>query len=133
MPRGLVRYSLQPAVAVSLRFMWRFCTMPVTARPKIGSGASIECPPANGMPAASHTERPPRMTSRATSGASTFTGQPRMAMAINGSPHGVDVADCVGGSNTAEVEGIIDNRHEKIGGGDHAALVIDGVHRRVVA
>ncbi|MNY52514.1 hypothetical protein D3C86_1881920 [compost metagenome] len=86
MPSGLDRYSLQPCVAVSLRFMKRLSTMPVTARPKIGSGASMECPPASGMPASSHTERPPRITSRATSGASTLTGQPRMAMAISGSP-----------------------------------------------
>ncbi|MNN41942.1 hypothetical protein D3C81_1560900 [compost metagenome] len=42
MPSGLVRYRRQPWVAVSLRFMWRFCTTPVTARPKIGSGASME-------------------------------------------------------------------------------------------
>ncbi|MNI91017.1 hypothetical protein D3C73_1486260 [compost metagenome] len=86
MPRGLVRYNRQPAVAVSLRFMWRFSTSPVTARPKIGSGASIECPPARGIPASSHTARPPRITSRAISGAKTLTGQPRIAIAINGSP-----------------------------------------------
>jgi len=86
MPSGLVRYSVQPAVAVSLRFMCFFSTTPVTARPKIGSGASIEWPPASGMPAASHTARPPRITSRATSAGSTLTGQPRMAMAISGSP-----------------------------------------------
>ena len=52
----------------------------------LGSGASMEWPPARGMPAASHTARPPRITSRAISGASTFTGQPRMAIAISGSP-----------------------------------------------
>lgn len=86
MPSGLVRYSLQPASAVSLRFMKRFSTTPVTARPKIGSGASMECPPASGMPASSQTLRPPAITSRATSAASTLTGQPRMAMAISGSP-----------------------------------------------
>ncbi|MCY1186061.1 hypothetical protein D9M73_268960 [compost metagenome] len=85
-PSGLLRYSLQPTVAVSLRFMKRFSTMPVTARPKIGSGASMECPPARGIPASSQTWRPPAITSRAISGASTLTGQPRMAMAINGSP-----------------------------------------------
>lgn len=86
MPSGLVRYSWQPAVAVSLRLRWRLLTTPVTARPKIGSGASMEWPPASGMPASAHTARPPRITSRATSGGSTLTGQPRMAMAISGSP-----------------------------------------------
>ena len=85
MPSGLVRYRRQPAVAVSLRLRCRLSTTPVTASPKMGSGASMECPPASGMPAASHAARPPRTTSRATSGGSTLTGQPRMAIAISGS------------------------------------------------
>ncbi|MNV20480.1 hypothetical protein D3C71_1113810 [compost metagenome] len=46
--------------------------------------------------------------------------------------HGVDVADGIGGGNSAEIEGIVDDRHEKVGGRDHTAFFIDGIHRRVV-
>jgi hypothetical protein len=42
MPSGLVRNSLQPACAVLFFLMRSVGTTPVTARPKIGSGASIE-------------------------------------------------------------------------------------------
>ncbi|MNN28846.1 hypothetical protein D3C81_1424290 [compost metagenome] len=47
--------------------------------------------------------------------------------------HGVDVADGIGGGNSAEIEGIVDDRHEKIRGRDHAAFLIDRIHRRVIA
>ncbi|MNQ40598.1 hypothetical protein D3C85_542570 [compost metagenome] len=47
--------------------------------------------------------------------------------------HGVDVADGIGGGDATEIERVIDNRHEKVGGRDHTLLVIDGVHRRVIA
>src|SRR3546814_1649777 len=33
--------------------------------------------------------------------------------------HRVDVADGIGGGDATEIKRIIDNRHEKIGGGDH--------------
>jgi GNAT superfamily N-acetyltransferase len=47
--------------------------------------------------------------------------------------HGVDVADGVGGGDAAEVEGIVDDGHEEVGGRDHAAFVVQGVHGGVVA
>src|SRR5690606_19679030 len=47
-------------------------------------------------------------------------------------PHGVDVADGVGGGDAPEVEGVVDNGHEKVGGGHHPPLVVDGVHGGVV-
>ncbi|MNE55782.1 hypothetical protein D3C80_1506390 [compost metagenome] len=51
MPSGLVRNSLVPACAALFFFTSSVLTMPVTAKPKIGSGASIEWPPANAIPA----------------------------------------------------------------------------------
>lgn len=47
--------------------------------------------------------------------------------------HGVDIADGVGRGDTAEIEGVVDDRHEEIGGGDHPALLVEGVDSRVVA
>ncbi|MNL35558.1 hypothetical protein D3C87_1575980 [compost metagenome] len=47
--------------------------------------------------------------------------------------HGVDIADGIGGGNAPEIERIVDDRHEKVGGRHHATLFIDGVHRRVIA
>jgi hypothetical protein len=56
-----------------------------------------------------------------------------MAMAIKRvAAHGVDVADGVGGGNAPEVVGVIDDGHEEVGGGDHAALVVQRIDRRVV-
>lgn len=46
--------------------------------------------------------------------------------------HGVHVADGVGGGDTAEIERIVDDRHEEVGGADDADAVADVVHRRVV-
>ncbi len=85
-PSALVKKREHPAVAVSLRLRSLFSTIPVTARPKIGSGESILCPPARGIPASSHTERPPSITSRATSSLSFSIGQPKIAIAISGLP-----------------------------------------------
>ncbi len=46
--------------------------------------------------------------------------------------HRVDVADRIGRGDAAEVERVIDNRHEKIGGRHHTTLGIDRIHRRVI-
>jgi hypothetical protein len=92
-------------VAVSLRFMWRFSTSPVTARPKIGSGASMECPPASGIPASSHT------AAAANHFPGNFRRQHIDRPAEDGdghqrvAAHGVDVADGIGGGDAAEIEG----------------------------
>src|SRR5690606_23814283 len=47
--------------------------------------------------------------------------------------HGVDVTDGIGGGNAAEVEGVVDNRHEEVGSGYHAPFFIQGINRRIVA
>ena len=39
--------------------------------------------------------------------------------------HGVDIRDGIGGGDAAEVVRIIHHRHEEVGGGDDAVLVID--------
>ncbi|MNE31530.1 hypothetical protein D3C80_1251020 [compost metagenome] len=46
--------------------------------------------------------------------------------------HGVDVADGVGGGNTAEIERIVDDRHEKVSGGNHAAFFINRIHGCII-
>lgn len=50
-PNGFVKNNLQPAVADAFFFTLSVLIIPVTAKPKIGSGASIECPPASVIPA----------------------------------------------------------------------------------
>ena len=49
------------------------------------------------------------------------------------SAHRIDVGDGVGGRHTAEVEGVVDHRHEEVGGRDHAGPVVELVDRGVVA
>ena len=61
-------------------------TRPVTAKPKIGSGLSILCPPASVMPASAQDARPPSSTCCATSGGSLSIGHPNMAIASKGVP-----------------------------------------------
>ena len=46
--------------------------------------------------------------------------------------HGVDVADRVGGGDAAEVERVVDDGHEEVGGGDQRLLVVELVDRGVV-
>ena len=46
--------------------------------------------------------------------------------------HRVDIADRVGGGDAAEVERVVDDRHEEVGGGDQRLLVVELVHRGVV-
>ncbi len=87
MPNGLVRYSWQPAVAVSLRFIWRFCDDAGhrpgrrSAPARRWSGRLPEGYRLRRTPSGHRESLPGQL-----SGASTLTGQPRMAMAINGSP-----------------------------------------------
>ncbi len=85
-PKGFVRNKWHPSSAVSLRLRSLIATRPVTANPKIGSGLSILCPPARGMPASAHILRPPSNTCCATSGANLSRGHPNMAIAKRGSP-----------------------------------------------
>jgi hypothetical protein len=46
--------------------------------------------------------------------------------------HGVDVADGVGGGDAAEVERVVDDGHEEVGGGDQRLLVVEPVDGGVV-
>src|SRR5690606_40525164 len=46
--------------------------------------------------------------------------------------HRIDVGDGVGGGDAAEVERVVDDRHEEIGGGDQRLLVVEPVDRGVV-
>ncbi len=46
--------------------------------------------------------------------------------------HRVHVADRVGGGDAAEVERVVDDRHEEVGRGHQRLLVVQAVHRRVV-
>ena len=68
-----------------------------------------------------------------TSAGSTLTG-----MATHGqrqdrrAAHRVDVRERIGGGDTPEVEGVIDDRHEEIGGGDHRLGVVELIDRGVV-
>ena len=39
--------------------------------------------------------------------------------------HGIDVGDGVGGGDAAEVVGVVDHRHEEVGGGDDAGVVVE--------
>ena len=47
--------------------------------------------------------------------------------------HGIDVRQRIGGGDAAEVEGIVHDRHEEVGGGHDGLPVVDAVHRRVVS
>ena len=47
--------------------------------------------------------------------------------------HRVQVRQRVGGGDAAEVERIVDDGHEEIGGGDDCLAIIEAVHRGVVA
>ena len=61
-PRGLVKKSTSPGLAPLFFFKFLTATLPVTAKPKIGSGLSMLCPPAKGMCACLQTNRAPSMT-----------------------------------------------------------------------
>ena len=47
--------------------------------------------------------------------------------------HGIDIGQCIGGRDTAEIHRIVHDGHEEIGGGDDGLIVVEAVHRRVVA
>ena len=47
--------------------------------------------------------------------------------------HGVHVADGVGGGDAPEVERVVDDGHEEVGGGDQRLLVVEAVDGGVVA
>jgi hypothetical protein len=48
-------------------------------------------------------------------------------------PHGVNVADRVHGRDSAEIEWVVDDRHEEVRSADHGLIVVDSIHRSIVA
>ena len=58
----------------------------MTAKPKIGSGESMECKHDKGIHASENADLPPYTTWAAISGANLSMGQPRIAMAMRGVP-----------------------------------------------
>ena len=48
-------------------------------------------------------------------------------------PHRVDIADGIGCCNAPKIKGVIHNRHEEVGGRNHATFFINGVNRRIIA
>ena len=132
MPKGLVRYSLQPACAWSLRFKCRFSSNPVTANPKIGSRVY-------GMPARQWNACLLAGVAAAVYdfggdvGAQLVDGPTEDSNCHQGrTAHGVYVADGIGGGDLPEFKGIIHNGHEKIRGADNGSAVAQIVHRRIV-
>jgi hypothetical protein len=51
---------------------------------------------------------------------------------IGATAHRVHVAQCIGGRDAPEIERIVDDRHEEVGGGDDRLFGVDLVHGRIV-
>ena len=47
--------------------------------------------------------------------------------------HGIHIRDGIGGGDTAKVEGIIDDGHEKIGGGNQCLFIIELVDSSIIS
>jgi hypothetical protein len=98
----------------------------------MGSGESMEWPPAIGIPASAHG------LATIQNGADGFHRQHIHRHADNGqrhdgcASHGVDVRQGIGGGNAAKVEGVIHDGHEKVGGGHNGLLVIQAIHRCII-
>ncbi|KAF5043581.1 hypothetical protein DSECCO2_500820 [anaerobic digester metagenome] len=82
----MVRNSIDPSFAPLFFFTLFVSTIPVTARPNIGSDIFILCPPARGIPALSQTSLAPATTSAASDPGSFSRGHPSIAIAIIGLP-----------------------------------------------
>ena len=133
-PSGLVSTSASPTRPPALAITRSGCTAPVTARPYLGSGSSIECPPTTSAPAARTTSSPPRSTSPSAAGAELLERPGHDVERGQGPPaHGVDVGQRVGRGDAAEVVGVVDDRREEVDGLHERELVGDPPHRRVVA
>ena len=71
-PIGLLSTSTSPGRPPAFVQISSGCAKPVTAMPYLGSGSSIECPPATTAPAAAATSAPPRRISPRSSIGSVF-------------------------------------------------------------
>jgi hypothetical protein len=85
-PSGFVSHSTSPSRPPALVSTSSGCTVPVTARPYLGSGSSIEWPPTIDAPAAATASPPPRRISRSTSGPSVSSGYATRLSALTGVP-----------------------------------------------
>ena len=47
-------------------------------------------------------------------------------------PHGIHIAQGIGGRNAAKVHRVVHDGHEKIGGGDQGLLVVEQINRRII-
>jgi len=99
----------------------------------MGSGASIEWPPAIGMPADAQTAAPPQDLAndldRKLAERHTENGERHDWAAA----HRVNIRDGVRRGDAPEVEGIVYDRREKVGGSYYAGICIKLPHRSIVA
>ncbi len=132
-PSFLVTNSRSPACAVLFCFKFFMSTMPVTASPKMGSGASMLWPPASGIPASRQMLRLPSKTFWATAAGNTL-----IRPAQNGNchyrsaTHCIHIADGVGRSDTPEIVRVVYYRHKKIRCAYHSRTVAQVIHCCIV-
>jgi hypothetical protein len=84
------------------------------------------------MPASRHTEAPPSRIGRWWRRQHVDRHAHQRQRHDGRAAHGIDVADGVGGGDAAEVERVVDDGHEEVGGGDQRLLVVELVDRGVV-
>src|SRR5699024_3097412 len=46
--------------------------------------------------------------------------------------HGVDVRQCIGGGDAAEIMRLVDDGHEEVGGGDQGLVVVEAVDGSII-
>ena len=85
-PIALVRISRSPGAARSMVISAAGSATPVTARPYLGTGSSIVCPPATKHPACAATSAPPRSTWPKMARSSPSPGQAARLTANSGRP-----------------------------------------------
>lgn len=83
-PKGLVRIRTSPTRAAALEITSSGRASPITTRPYLGSGSSIEWPPAMEMPASRALSAPPFRISARMSRGSFRMGKPIRLRATRG-------------------------------------------------
>ena len=83
-PSGFVKTSKSPERAFAFVVTRRTSTIPVTARPYIGSGLRMEWPPMITHPTSAALARPPRKMEETTFGGTRSAGKPTTLSAVNG-------------------------------------------------
>ena len=93
----------------------------------------MEWPPATGMPASAQTDAPPaRMSPRGLDRQLVHRHADDRQRQDRRAAHGVDIRERVGRGDAAELERVVDDRHEEIGGRDHGLTVVEAVDGGVV-